>query len=188
MVIVYGRPAAFIAAGLMLLAAGCDRPPSAAELQAQFAEAERLCLDQKYEEAQAAFKAYLMLDPLHPGAHFYLARTYLASIDVRQMGLAENEFQMALQLFERRARESGIQRYDARYFELMCHVDAAKALLIQAQILAQERSLIQISLESLARAEDYLQRARGVNPDAQEISAVDTQVQDFAARLTARQR
>ncbi len=186
MVIVRGRAAIAIAAGLITLAAGCNRGPTPAELQAKFDEAERLCLDQQYADAQSALKAYLMLDPLHPGAHFYLARTYLASLDVRQMGLAENEFKTALGLFERRNRESGIKRYDARYFELMCNIDAAKALLIQAEVFARERSLVDVSLQSLARAEQYIAAARTVNPNATEITDTEKAIQDFAAQLTRR--
>jgi tetratricopeptide (TPR) repeat protein len=188
MVTLQGRAATAMAAGLVLLAAGCGRPPGAAELQAKFAEAERLCLDQKYEEAKAHLKAYLLVDPLHPGAHYYLARTYMASLDIRETGLAENEFQMALNLFERRDRESGIQRFDARYFELICNLDSATALWIQAQILAQDRSLIPIAQESLARARKYVERGRAINPNATEVAVVDERIRELAAGLSSLRR
>jgi len=175
-----------IAAGVAALITGCSRPLKAAELQAMFAEAERLCLDEKYADAKAQLKAYLMLDPLHPGAHFYLARTYFSSFDIREMGLAENEYQTALKLFERRGRESGIERFDARYFELMCNVDAAKALYVQADIISQDRSFTDVALDSLARAQTYLERARLVNPNAAEISVVEESLRDLAARLNRR--
>lgn len=188
MVTRHSRPAAIIAVGLILLGLGCARPPTTSELQAKFAEAERLCLDQKYAEAQAALKAYLMLDPLHPGAHYYLARTYVMSRDVRYMGLAENEYQTALRLLDGRGRESGITRFDPNYFELMCNVDSARALYLQATIFAQDRTQWDISLGSLARAKAYLSRARTVNPNATETTEIENLVDELAAILTGQHR
>lgn len=177
-----------IAAGFAALVAGCGRPPSRAELQATFDEAERLCLDQRYDEARMALKAYLMLDPLHPGAHFYLGVTYLAPADIRDSALAEQEFQLALSLFERRGRQSGIKRYDARYFELMCNLHTANALYVQAGVLAQDRSLRSVARELLIRAQDFVERARTVNPGATEVREVEASIQRLAGALASSAR
>lgn len=171
------------AAICVALGAGCDRRPDAAALQAKFDEAERLCLDQRYDDAKRLLKEYLLLDPDHPGAHFYLARTYMASLDIRETSLAENEYQLALRLFQRQGRISGIKRYDQNYFELMCQLDSAKALGIQAEILARERALIPDALASLRRANDYVERARAVNPSAPEVEAVGAPIRELAAEL-----
>ncbi len=183
MVRVGRRTAIACAALIVALGAGCDRPPNAAALRAKFDEAERLCLDQRYDEAKQLLKAYLLLDPGHPGAHFYLARTYLASLDVRESGLAENEYQLALRLFERQGRISGIKRYDASYFELMCQLDSANALWSQATVLAQEPTLIPIALDSLRRAAEYVERGRAVNPKAPEVETVAARIRELATDL-----
>ncbi len=182
------RTAIVCAAVFLSLGTGCDRAPNAAALQAKFDEAERLCLDQRYEDAQKLLKEYLLLDPDHPGAHFYLARTYMASRDIRETSLAENEYQMALRLFERQGRVSGIKRFDPRYFEMMCHLNSATTLEIQARILAQDRTLIPVALESLRRALEYVERARAVNPKASEIEIVGEPIRELAGRLQAAAR
>ena len=176
---------AVVAMGVVACAAGCNRPPTRAELQAKFAEAERLCLDQRYGEAQAALKSYLLLDPLHPGAHFYLGLTYFATFDIRDSVLAENEFQLALQLFENQGRQSGIKRFDPRYFELMCNLNTAKTLCVQADVLIQDRSLHGIARGVLARAQEFVERGRAINPKAADVSEIEAYVNDLAAALNA---
>jgi len=173
------------AALLLSLSAGCDRAPTAAALQAKFDEAERLCLDQKYGEAKQLLKEYLLLNPHHPGAHFYLARTYIASLDVRETSLAVNEYQLALRLFQEQGRISGITRYDPTYFELMCQLDSANALWVQAQVLAQDRTLIPTALGSLRLAHEYIERARTVNPKATEVDIVAARIGELAGELVS---
>jgi tetratricopeptide (TPR) repeat protein len=178
-----GRRIGILCAALFVFAAGCDRPLAAAELQTKFDQAEKLLLDQRYDEAKQAFKQYLLQDPKHPGAHYYLAQTYIASLDARQSGLAENESQLALRLFHEQDRKSGINRYDPKYFEMMCEISSAKALYIQAGVLSQDATLTSIALDSLRRAADYIERARAINPNAAEINDVGIPIRELAAKL-----
>lgn len=178
-----GRRIGILCAALFVFAAGCDRPPTAGELQTKFDAAEKLLLDQRYDQAKQEFKQYLLLDPTHPGAHFYLARTYMASLDARESGLAENEYQLALRLFEKQGRQSGIKRYDPQYFELMCQLDSANALWVQAGVLSQDPTLNSIALDALRRAAEYVERGRAVNPNAAEVNEVGARVFELAAKL-----
>lgn len=182
--VITGRRMGFLCAALFVcVSAGCHRAPTASELQAKFDAAEKLLLDQRYDEAKRAFKHYLLLNPSSPGAHFYLARTYLASLDARESNLAENEYQLALRLFESQGRESGIKRYDPKYFELMCQLSSADALWVQASVLSRDPTLTRIALDVLRRAADYVERGRAVNPKANEVNEVGNRIHELAAKL-----
>jgi len=182
------RVAAVCAVLLILVAAHCGGTPDEAALQAQFDQAEQLCLDRRYPQARQLLKELLLEKPLHPGAHFYLARTYMASRDLRETGLAEYEFQLALRLFQQQDRTSGIERFDPRYFEMMCQLDSANSLLTQAHVLAQDATLVPLALDSLRRATEYVERGRTVNPKASEVDIVGEPIRAFAAQLARAHR
>ncbi len=165
------------------LAAGCERRPDAVQLQAQLDEAERLCLELKFDEARVLLKAYLLKDPENPGAHFYLGRTYLLSVPA----LAEGEYQTALRLFIRQGSVSPTKRLSPEYFELMCNVDSAKALWLQTGLaLATPGAPSAAIRDPLVRAFDYLARARKTNAAAPEIDIVAGLLREAAEEYARR--
>ena len=66
---------------------------------------------------------------------------------------------------------------------MMCHLDSATALWIQAQVLSQDPTLIPIALDSLRRAADYVEHGRTVNSKAVEVETVATRIRELANEL-----
>jgi len=104
----------------------------------QFAKAEQLYLDGNYENAIAAFKEFLLVQPEHAGAHWYLGTCYLYSQNQRWLGIAQGELETALALFERQGKVNPIPRFDATYFEMMCHINQAKIYLLLIDALTND--------------------------------------------------
>jgi hypothetical protein len=169
-------------AAVALVWAGCARAPSPAELGAQFDEAERLCLDGKFDEANVVLKRYLMHRPEDAGAHYYLGRTFMLSKDFRPM-LAEGEFQTALRLFQRQGRESPIERFDPAYFEMMCNIDSAKVLYLQCVTVASLGATPNTFEPILGRALGYIDRAQSIMPGAAEVEQVGGPIRELAADI-----
>jgi tetratricopeptide (TPR) repeat protein len=159
------------------LAPGCERPPDKAQLQAKLDRAEQLCLDSKYDEAQAVLKSYLLVDPQNAAAHFYLGRTYLVTDPL----IAEGEYQTALRLFLSQGHVSPTKRLGADYFEMMCNLDSAKALALNltAQLSTPDAGQTEIR-DTFARAFGYVARAQEINPSAEEIKVVAGPLQELA--------
>mgnify|MGYP002623497410 CR=1 FL=1 len=133
-----------------------------------FREAELYCLNQQWNDARAALRAVLRENPYHPGAHFYLGRAYMFGSDFRPI-MAEGEFLTALSLFRKQNRQSGIERFTPKYFEMMCYIEAAKANLIQIDYylstgapLAALQNLVQDSFF-------YAEQAQKISPNAPEV-------------------
>jgi len=117
------RILASIAMGLTF--ASCEKAPE----EDLFAKAETHYLDQHYDEAIGLFKRFLLDNPDHSGAHFYLGTCYFASDDNRWLGIAQGELETAIALFDRQGKESSIPRFNSTYFELISHINLAKIYL-----------------------------------------------------------
>jgi len=176
------RVRAWAAAIALSGVAACSHEPTAEELSAQFAEAERLCLEAQFAEAKVQLKNYLLHDPLSPGAHYYLARTYMLSQDFRP-AMAEGEFQTALRLFLKNGRASGIKRFTPEYFEMMCYLDSAKVIALYCDAGLRAGAAPSPFREHLSRALGYLESAKKVMPDAAELEAVGGPVRAVAAEI-----
>ncbi|PCJ52534.1 MAG: hypothetical protein COA73_16180 [Candidatus Hydrogenedentota bacterium] len=96
-----------------------------------FEQGEFLCLEQRWEEARPVLREFLLNNPEHAGAHFYLGRAYLLAEDFRP-AIAEGEFQTALHLFQRQGKVLPIERLETpEYFEFICHLDSAKVCYLE---------------------------------------------------------
>lgn len=95
-----------------------------------FHEGEQLYLDGRYAEAAATFKQRLLEKPDDAGAHFYLGTCYLYDAQNNWLGIAQGELETALALFEKSGKASPVPRFDAEYFEIICHVNKAKIYLL----------------------------------------------------------
>jgi len=176
------RARACIVAAVVATAAACAPHPSPDELAAQFAEAERLCLEGEFADAKVMLKQYLLHDPTNPGAHYYLARTYMLSKDFRP-AMAEGEFQTALRLFLRQDRESGIKRFKPEYFEMMCYLDSARVLYLHCVGGLSAGASPRLFDEPLQRALGYVDKARTVMPKAPEVDQIGDPIRELAAEI-----
>ena len=162
---------------LLLLAggpvlAGCDRSPDEQELQALFDEGEYLCREEHWQEARAVLKKYLLYDPDHAGAHYYLGRAYLLSRPV----IAEGELQTALELFIEGGRISTIERFGHDYFELICNIDSAKTCLLQIDLMRAWGAPPAAVQSLLERAEGYVREADTIMPGTKEVGALERMI------------
>lgn len=173
-----------IACGPLLV--GCDKAPDDQALQALFDEGEYRCLEKQWVEAHAVLKAYLIYRPDHPGAHFYLGRSYLVS----HPAIAEGEIQTALELFIEGGRSSSIERFGHEYFELICGIDSAKACLLQIDYMWAWGAPPALALPLLERAERYVREADLVIPDTQEVGSLERRIAPYRSlrNNTYRQR
>lgn len=138
----------------------------------RFHDAEIHCLDQKWDLARTALIGVLREEPRHAGAHFYLGRAYLLGNDFRP-AIAEGEFLIALNLFRVQGRVSPIKRFEPKYFELMCYVEAAKSSLIRIESALQagaDTRAVQILFSNCAF---YAERARKIAPNAAEAGELN---------------
>jgi hypothetical protein len=170
---------ALIFIGIVLLAGGCSGKASG-EKADLMAEAEFLVREARWADAIPVLKDHLILHPEDSGAHFYLGRCWLNAPEFNGregpwLVLAEGELQLALQLFEKQGGVSTIERFNDRYFELICHVERAKIYLKQLQFLAGSNGVIRGRtaegiMENLRQA---VADARAVNPDAAEVRSLE---------------
>lgn len=133
-----------------------------------FRHAELYCLDQKWDQARTALVEVLRENPLHPGAHFYLGRAYMFGSDFRPV-MAEGEFLTALSLFRRQNRESRIERFAPKYFEMMCYIEAAKANLIQVDFYLRTGAPLEAVQGLVGDASHYAEQAQQISPNAPEV-------------------
>lgn len=163
-----------------------DRPPVDKTL---FRDAEMYCLNQQWDQARGALIEVLREIPFHAGAHFYLGRAYMFGSDFRPV-MAEGEFLTALSLFRKHGRESGIDRFAPKYFEMMCYIEAAKANLIQIDYHLSNGAPFEAVQSLVSDSAFYAGQAQQVNPDAPEvrdlmaiINRMRPEVQEFQRRI-----
>ena len=178
---------------LVVAACACSRAPE----RDLFAEGETLYLDGKYTEAAEVLKQRLVENPDDAGAHYYLGSTYMSNCikpdqtalsnrDMppdRWLGIAQGELEMALELFKRQGKVSPIPRFDATYFEMMCHVTRAKTHFILLQSILETppnprgpnmRSLVPGIIKKCA---EEAEAAENVSPNAPEVRDLKTLIQ-----------
>ncbi|MCC6152905.1 MAG: hypothetical protein IT367_04065 [Candidatus Hydrogenedentes bacterium] len=169
----------------LVAACACSRAPQ----RNQFKEGETLYLDGKYSQAAELFKQRLFENPDDAGAHYYLGSAYMSNCirpdqvalsnrDMtpdRWLGIAQGELEVALELFKRQGKVSPIPRFDATYFEMMCHVTRAKIHFILLQSILDAppnprgpnlRSLVPGIIKKCA---EEAEAAEKVSPDAAEV-------------------
>ncbi|NUM55966.1 MAG: hypothetical protein HUU46_20185 [Candidatus Hydrogenedentes bacterium] len=161
------------AAGIVLCAAcaACSPPP---EKPGLFEEGERLYLEGNYSAAAQAFKSRLLEKPDDAGAHFYLGTCYLYDKKNNWLGIAQGELETALSLFERQGKVSPVPRFDAEYFEIICHVNKAKIYLLLVSLLIDNSiryrdfrggSLVPAIIEKCEEEARRAERVSATHPD-----------------------
>jgi len=148
-----------------------------------FEQAEYLILEQRYEEAIPLLKQFLLNQPRHSGAHYYLGRCYFASTRNFWFALAEGEIQTALVLFERDGKKSAIPRFSDVYFEFICHIDMAKIRLKQAMFLMENLGDFGTARTLLEQAAHSVEHARRIAPDSPDVPTMEQLINDFRRSL-----
>lgn len=145
-------------------------------------EGETQLRDMEWENARVTLRRFLLDRPEHAGGHFYLGRAYLFAEDFRP-AIAEGELQTALALFKRQGGRSPIPRFDDRYFELICNIESAKVCVLQiAEV--RDRGLPMGPMKGVARrARDYVEAARAVIPESEDVAAYDELVAQIERAL-----
>ena len=170
-----------LAGALVALAAGCARPQHVNYFQ----EGEDLYLKGEYDAAIDRFKLQLQQKPEDAGAHFYLGSCYLYAAqkniggkDNAWLGIAQGELETALALFERGGKVNPVPRFDATYFEMICHINQAKIYLLLIQAIAQNprlfvgvipREAIPAFIEKCNEQAKLAEQVAPGNPDVEQL-------------------
>lgn len=155
----------------VMLAACAPEPPGPVE----FAQAEQVMLNGDYDAAAEQFKRFLVWNPDHAGAHYYLARCYYAK-ETFWLTIARGEVATALELFIEQGRQSPIERYDAEYFEFICHIDIARISRVQAMVVMANDLPPESARGFIDQADAALDRARTILPDSADIGLVEREI------------
>ncbi len=165
---------------------GCtapDRVPDANLLR----DAEQLCLDAKFTEAEPMLREYLRQDSEDAVAHYYLGRCNLSG-DLINLAIARGEFAAALSLFHKHGQTSPAKRFTDEYFELMCLTDTAKTYLseialIVPQVKGSKADRVREAKDRVARCEALYELAKQVNPNAELTSWLRMHTANAAAHI-----
>jgi len=190
---------------ILVAACACSRAPQ----RDLFAEGETLFLNGKYTEAAEVFRQRLLDNPNDAGAHYYLGTTYLYRFATNQsnapaapifgtnqnwLGIAQGELETAVSLFKRQGKTNPVPRFDtnttpefspAQYFEMICHVNQAKILLLLTQsILENPRTIRGLNpltllpgiIEKCQQQADEAERAAPGHPD---VAGLKLQIEEL---------
>ena len=153
----------------LLVLTSCSNSPTPEENAELFALGESLCLEQRWGEARIVLREFLMDNPNHPGAHFYLGRSYLFWEEDFRPAIAEGELQTAFQLFMENDLESQIDRFSRKYFLIICNIETVKVCLKEYDFL-QSLGAPKSRLRPIAlRARMYLDVARRVDAEHKDV-------------------
>ena len=147
----------------------CSTSESAQEDVDLFALGETLCLEARWGDARNALRAFLVDNPNHPGAHFYLGRSYLFWDEDFRPVIAEGEIQTALQLFYENGRESYIERFTPAYFEFICNIESLKVCNQEFSYLVFADASKNRKLATARRSRKYLEAAKDIDPDSEDL-------------------
>ncbi len=173
----------WISAGFALVAVcACAGCPSPAPVDKRFEQAEYLLLEQRYVEARTLLKEFLLDNPTHSGAHYYLGRSYLGSEDF-SLAIAEGEIVTGLDFFLQQDKHSAISRFPDGYFELICHVDITRIKCLQARVVIEKNLPPALARACITEAEEAVAHARAVSPDAGETAAAQAELEHTKALL-----
>ena len=168
--------------GLLILPfVSCSQSSSSdINYDAMFHDAEQLILEAKWREAHFLLRIFLKENPSHPGAHFYLGRSYLFLADDFRPTIAEGELQTALALYRENGNNSFIDRFDSpNYFEIICNMESTKVAMKEYAFLLEFNAHPTIMQDSLQRARFYVEEARKVAPNNKDVLDYDSYVRSL---------
>ncbi len=174
----------------LLFSLGCAAPATVSKAEL-LEEAEQLCLDARFAEAEPLLRECLRRDPTDAVAHYYLGRCYLSG-DLINLDLARGEITAALSLYYAFGQSSPQKRFTEEYFQLMCLTDIGKTYLSE---IALEIPLMKLSpaerkrevQERITRCNDLYERAKRINPDAHLTDWLKLRIAEAAASMGVQQ-
>jgi tetratricopeptide (TPR) repeat protein len=133
-------------------------------------EAEELCLNGQFAEAEPLLREYLRDDINNAVAHYYLGRCYLSG-DLINLELARGEIAAALATYENYGQQSPKGRFTDEYFQLMCLTDIAKTYISEIALTVPTiKSKARRDRETetrIERCEALYERAKAIDPNDQ---------------------
>jgi tetratricopeptide (TPR) repeat protein len=147
---------------------------------------EALCLDQKWEEAQAVLKQHLLLNPDDAGAHYYLGRCNVYG-SVFWPEVARGEYETALQLFLSSGKENSIERFGAEYFEMILHLHSAEVLVKVVYSLNGNGVPLSNLKGMIENIESSVNEARNVSPDHPDVETYDALLAEIKRGLAQKE-
>lgn len=181
-----GSPFGLLGVLLSALLVSCADSNTNDAAEDLFARGEYLCLEQSWGEARDVLREFLLKNPNHPGAHFYLGRSYLNWEESFRPAIAEGELQFALQLFHENNEISYIERFPPTYFELICNIESVKVCKVEFAIVLNLGAPKSQLLRLAGRARKYLEAARKIIPDAPEVAQYEEPVSKMEAIASRR--
>lgn len=159
---------------LMASSISCAPERPVVDYDAMFAEAEILVLDAEWYKAHNLLREFLKANPNHPGAHFYLGRSYLFLEDDFRPRIAEGELQTALALYNENGGEFYIERFTSpNYFPMMCNIESAKVSMREHALLINFDMPPEFLADTVVRARYYTEEARKISPHSADVAVFD---------------
>lgn len=163
---------------LPMMACTSSSPP--VDYDAMFLEAEQLMLDAKWREAHTMLRVFLKDNPDHPGAHFYLGRSYLYLEEDFRPTIAEGELQTALALYYENGKHSYIDRFgNKHYFEMICNIASAKVSLKEYAFLVKYDVPDEKLRSVVKKARHYVTEAQKIGPKSNDVITYDQYVTEL---------
>lgn len=132
------------------------------------ARAYALLKEGQWNEAAEAAKQLLLARPNDAAAHFILGRCYLNGPQFYPAAAA-GELNIALELFNQNGRNSPIDEYDDKYFELRCHLELAKVYLRRYYELAGHGAPEWMLKEPRREMKRQAEAAEKIAPDSEDV-------------------
>lgn len=174
--------AGLLVLGILFFAYTRSQPTAQDETEQDlFARGEFLCREARWDEARLVLREFLLDNPEHPGAHFYLGRSYLLWQDDFRPAIAEGELQTALALYRENGGTHHIERFSNDYFELICNMESAKVCFKQFTLLLDTGVPARHLGPIVDRARGYVDAGREVDPEHGEIASFTGLVNDMAS-------
>lgn len=131
-------------------------------------EAEALCLNGQFVEAEPMLREYLRSDINNAVAHYYLGRCYFSG-DLLNLELARGEIAAALATYEQYGQKSPTGRFTDEYFQLMCLTDLAKTYISEIALIVptiqSKARRVRETEARIERCEALYERAKAINPN-----------------------
>ena len=162
-----GLPVFCIFVGLIL--AACGRP--AVDYAALLTQAETHISKLEWDEAIPDLKRYLLANPHDGRAHFQLGRCYLNG-NLLVPYVAEGEFRIALDAYEKNGRKSLFQDNTDQFFPVRCHLEIAKIymkIFMQGAEHDLPRNILEETLKKMRSSADAARALDAANPDVAEL-------------------
>jgi len=165
-------------AAACVLALGCGPEP----MPYTCADAERLCQEERFDEAIALLNRHLCDHPGDPDAHLLLGRCYLA-YDPGFLVFGEGEYETALALFKEQREKGSVLHPIPADFEYACYVGLAEAQHLRIQTLRLYDAPETAVQQALVDCADSIEHAKAIAPDSEEVKRLESRLNDLQRQV-----